>query len=80
MPMATYMTDTGRMTRRMASASTHIQTAPNMKVIGSTIGSMVKVKSIGLMVPSMKDSTNMEKKTVMVSFCGLTALAMVATS
>ena len=79
-PMATFMPDTGKMTRPTVSASTRTRTAPSMKATGLTINNMVKVKSTGLMVRNMKDSTNMEKKTVTASFFGPIARVTVAIS
>ena len=78
--MVTYMMVIGRMTRHTALASTRTQTVLSMKDIGSTISSMVKARSIGLMELNMKDSINMEKKTVTASFFGLTARVTVVTS
>ena len=57
-----------------------IQMGPYTKVIGLTINNTVKEKKVGQMVLNMKDSINMEKKTVTASFSGLIAQVTVVIS
>ena len=72
--MVTFTMATGKMTRPMDSANILIPTVPNTKASGLTTSSMDKAKKVGQMVHTMTETTNLERRMVSESFCGLTIL------
>jgi hypothetical protein len=80
MPMVMFTTVNGKMIKPMEVANTLIQMELSMKDNGSLISSMVKEKSIGLMVPNTLEIIGTEKKKVMGNFVGLIILLIMEIS
>ena len=60
--------ESGKMTKLMDSESTITLMEQSMKDTGEKISNMVMVKRHGPMVLAMKESTKMERRTVLDSF------------
>lgn len=67
------MMDIGVMIRPMGSGSTLTLMVLNMRDIGLKTSSTVREKNIGQTVPSTKETTNSERKMVLVNSTGQTS-------
>ena len=80
MPMAMFTRVNGKMIRLMDSAAICTLTELNMKDIGRRTNSMAKVRRLGLMALSMKETMLMAKKTERAASDGLMAPLIKANS
>ena len=71
-PPKKFTRDTGRMTKLMDTESTLMSTAPNIKVSGSMIYSMVSEKKLGLIIHLIMAFTAWAKKMVLANISGAT--------